>query len=287
MGIKDKKINWIKRKIKIVGSNPFNFEERWKLTMNNLQIVSVSILLIMIAFFASYFIFVFTPIHKMLPKNTSSDNRGEIEKAALRANELEKKISTQEIYIQNLQNIILGNIPFDSIYSENTPLSLEEEELILQADTTIQYAERELDESLKRNMKQKQAQQKKTFNDLLLFDPIQGYISQSFKIPNHIGLDIVSGKDTKVKACLDGTIIHASYNNQDGYNIIMNHSNNIISVYKHIKTTFVKVGDHVLAGSAIGIIGNTGEQTTGPHLHFELWNELGPINPAEYFSFEE
>jgi murein DD-endopeptidase MepM/ murein hydrolase activator NlpD len=102
---------------------------------------------------------------------------------------------------------------------------------------------------------------------------------------NHLGIDITADENEPILATLGGTIVLATWTSEAGYIIEIMHKNNMLSVYKHNSVLLHKVGDKVTAGEAIAIIGNTGEITTGPHLHFELWNDGSPLNPEEHIKF--
>lgn len=123
-------------------------------------------------------------------------------------------------------------------------------------------------------------------DELFFFTPLTGIISSSYnpKI-GHYGVDIVSKKNEPIKSVADGTVILASWTQDAGYVITVQHKSNVISVYKHNSSLLKKPGDFVNAGDVIAIIGNTGELTSGPHLHFELWYNGNPIDPEEFVSF--
>ena len=101
----------------------------------------------------------------------------------------------------------------------------------------------------------------------------------------HYGLDIVAKKDEPVKCVSDGTVIFSSWTSETGYVTAVQHQANFISIYKHNSVLLKKEGNFVKAGEIIAIIGNTGELTTGPHLHFELWSNGNPVNPEQYIPF--
>lgn len=118
------------------------------------------------------------------------------------------------------------------------------------------------------------------------FSPISGYISEAFSPKNdHFGIDIVSKKDEPVKSIADGTVVFAAWTQEAGNVIAIQHQANIISIYKHNSTLTKEIGNFVSAGEIIAIIGNTGELTSGPHLHFELWYNGSAVNPEEIISF--
>ena len=122
--------------------------------------------------------------------------------------------------------------------------------------------------------------------EIYFFSPISGFISAPFDPRNgHYGIDVVSKKDEPVKCIADGTVVFASWTQEAGYVIAVQHQTNLISIYKHNSTLNKELGNFVGAGEIIAIIGNTGELTSGPHLHFELWYNGGAVNPEEFISF--
>ncbi|PIQ48049.1 MAG: peptidase M23 [Cytophagales bacterium CG12_big_fil_rev_8_21_14_0_65_40_12] len=119
-----------------------------------------------------------------------------------------------------------------------------------------------------------------------LFSPISGYVSQAFDPKNeHFGIDIVSKKDEPVKCIADGTVIFSSWTQDAGNVIAVQHKENLISVYKHNSALTKEVGNFITAGEILAIIGNTGELTNGPHLHFELWYNGSAVNPEDFIVF--
>ncbi len=105
------------------------------------------------------------------------------------------------------------------------------------------------------------------------------------KQKNHLGVDIIVPKNTEVKATMDGNIIAADWTQETGNSLVIQHQNDIISVYRHNSKLLKKAGDFVKAGEAVAIAGNSGEQTNGPHLHFELWYHGKAVNPADHIKF--
>jgi murein DD-endopeptidase MepM/ murein hydrolase activator NlpD len=121
------------------------------------------------------------------------------------------------------------------------------------------------------------------FQDIYLFSPISGIVSAPFDLrKEHYGVDIVAKTDEPVKCIADGSVLIASWTQDSGYVIVVQHRNNLISVYKHNSALLKKVGNLVSAGEIIAFIGNTGELTTGPHLHFELWMNGNPVDPEDF-----
>jgi len=121
---------------------------------------------------------------------------------------------------------------------------------------------------------------------LHFFPPVKGIISDGFNLAtNHPFLDIAAPTNAVVSAVLDGTIIMANWTDETGFTIQIQHSNDLISIYKHNSKLLKKTGDRVNAGTAISLVGNTGELSTGSHLHFELWHKGVAIDPSKYIKF--
>ena len=125
-----------------------------------------------------------------------------------------------------------------------------------------------------------------TVTGLIFFRPTRGMMSSEFDAnKKHFGIDIAASPNESVLSTLDGTVILATYTADTGYVFQVQHSQNLVSVYKHCGSLLKKVGDTVKAGEAIALVGNTGEKTTGPHLHFEIWNRGRALDPSKYIVF--
>ena len=125
-----------------------------------------------------------------------------------------------------------------------------------------------------------------TSRNFVLFPPVNGTISEGYNIKEkHFAVDIVVAKDTPVKATADGTVIFAEWTAETGYVVIIEHGYEMLSVYKHNASLTKQQGDLVKSGEVIAMAGNTGELTTGPHLHFELWNRGYAVDPTKFIDF--
>ena len=124
-------------------------------------------------------------------------------------------------------------------------------------------------------------------SNYVLFPPVNGTISEGYNIEEkHFAVDVVVATDTPVKAAADGTVIFAEWTVETGYVVIIEHNQELISVYKHNSAITKSQGDLVKAGEVIAMSGNTGELSTGPHLHFELWSKGYPLNPTNFIDFQ-
>jgi len=122
--------------------------------------------------------------------------------------------------------------------------------------------------------------------DMHFFTPVKGIITRSFDpMEGHYGIDLVAAPNEVVKAALDGIVTMSTWTLETGYVIQIQHDYELLSLYKHNAALFKSVGQKVVAGDAIAIVGNSGELTSGPHLHFELWHDRVPMNPVDYIVF--
>jgi murein DD-endopeptidase MepM/ murein hydrolase activator NlpD len=157
----------------------------------------------------------------------------------------------------------------------------------------LNYSVSELDETMRRKISEQDRFSIEAIEEtedrkkgLILFKPVNGTIFNAFNPKDgHYGIDLVAPKDDPVKSVLDGTVIAASFTADDGNVISIQHANNLVSVYKHNAVLLRKIGDMVKAGESIAFIGDSGENSEGPHLHFELWENGSPVNPTQYLSF--
>ncbi len=138
--------------------------------------------------------------------------------------------------------------------------------------------------SVFRDLYLKLSQDEKTQNKFVFFEPVLGVTTKDFNpAKGHFGIDYGVNKGTPVFAAAGGLVTFSDYTVEDGYMIIIQHSNDYISLYKHCSSLLKKVRDFVTHGEIIALSGNSGKNTTGPHLHFELWHKGKPVNPNSFF----
>jgi murein DD-endopeptidase MepM/ murein hydrolase activator NlpD len=281
--LKNKRIGiWLMKATRIVGMNPKTFEQSWVIRISRIQIISSLILIFLIFLGLFYILFSYTQLGSILPDGSADGSRQKITDAYDKMERLDNIVVQQSTYIENLQKIILGKLDIDSVYSENNLVNQGLEEI----DTTTSSDQLKLEEDINsRALNQATESRTDIRSDLFLLDPVSGEISQNFNLKNHPAVDIVAPKNTPVLAVYRGNVVHAGYDEQDGYTLVINHPNGLTSIYKHCDKLLKESGESVSAGDPIGIVGNTGERSTGPHLHFELWSATGALNPMDYFSF--
>lgn len=284
---KDKKkiLKRLLHRYRLVVMNDDTFEENLSLRLTPLGLfISVgSITIVMIMLVTS--LIAFTPLREYIPGYADVGVRRELINLAMRSDSLEKALTQQTLFTANLTNVLQGNIKPDS--SQNRPAKNNTySKLKMDASQKEAELKQKIESQDKYSLSFEPESARNAMSNFFFFSPIKGRVSASFKASeSHFGVDVVGPENEAIKVALDGTVVLAVWSSETGYTISVQHSNNLMSVYKHNSVLLKKTGDYVKAGEAIAIIGNSGEQTTGPHLHFELWYNGNPINPQDYMVF--
>jgi len=273
----------VKFKYKLTITNENTLEEVVGIHVSKLNGVSVLLSAVTVIFLIAALIVSFTPLRNYLPGYMNSEVREQVVQNALRADSLQWVLERQRMYIMNIQDIISGNIKVDSVHSIDSLTTVRSEELMERTQEEENFR-KQYEETERYNLTT--IDNASAVTGLIFFRPTRGMISSAFDATrNHFGIDIAASPNESVLATLDGTVIMATYTADTGYVIQVQHGQNLVSVYKHCGSLLKKTGDSVKAGEAIALVGNTGEKTTGPHLHFELWNRGRALDPAKYIVF--
>ncbi|HOW20916.1 MAG: M23 family metallopeptidase [Bacteroidales bacterium] len=283
----------MKRKIKIFRNfrnkyrlsilNDETFEEVWQYRLSRMNvIIAVGGFAIFLIIMVSVLI-AFTPLREFIPGYPDGETRKGYVKNALRADSLERVLKQWENYYANINTILNGGVP----------LTIESKADTVKPSRTVEYA-RSKEDSLLRNQIEADQMYNLSFNSsgntktntFFFIPPVKGIVTNRYSpLQNHYGIDLVAAPNEVVLAVAKGTVILADWTIETGYTIAVQHENNFISVYKHNSKLLKRQGDVVGAGDAIAIIGNSGELTTGPHLHFEMWQNGNTLDPSKFIHF--
>ncbi len=280
----------LRGKYRLVIFNDLTYEDRFSFRLTRLN-VFLSVISIAVIFMTLTFILIAnTTIKEYIPGYPSIDERRKLYTLNILADSLLLDIEKKNIYIESIKNIFndntfvddvdqikADNFNYDTIKNKKSYNdSVLRAEFENQSMYNLYFNEAgQLDELDKSSIK--------SFN---FFTPLQGIITANYNLlEKHFGIDIVTSHNEAIKATLEGMVIFAGWTLETGYVIILQHQRNFISIYKHNSVLLKKDGDHVMAGEAIAISGQSGELTTGPHLHFELWENGIPVDPTEYILF--
>jgi murein DD-endopeptidase MepM/ murein hydrolase activator NlpD len=280
----------LRNKYRLVFMNDETLEERFTFRLSRLNVfIALGTLTIVLIFLTSILI-AFTPLREYIPGYTNVKLQRNLYELQLKTDSVEKELERKDKFLENLKRVINGSdlgsevpAPKDTLRRyDDIRLNRSSEDSLLRLEVESQGKY-----SLYRMESSESAIQKKTsLGNVLFFVPIKGVVTNDYDpARQHYGIDIVAKGNEAVKSVLDGTVIFSDWTVETGYVILVQHPQNVISVYKHNSALLKRQGEHVKAGEPIAIIGQSGELTTGPHLHFELWNEGNAIDPKEYISF--
>ena len=230
---------------------------------------------------------VFTPLKRFIPGYSDEQTRINAYRGTLKADSLQAAMAEQRAYVENLRAVLTGELPLDSA-SLKRPAA--------PAPGSVELAPGVQDSALRARVDREERYslvegggvgERRELASVLFVPPVQGIVTSAFdRAKGHYGIDIVTAPDAAVKSCLSGTVALASWTTDAGHVLAVQHGNGLVSLYKHNRVLLKKAGDRVNSGEALAIVGDTGENSTGPHLHFELWHNGDPIDAASYMVFK-
>lgn len=274
----------IRFKYKLSFFNETTLEEVWSFHLSQL---SAFVSLALFAFFLigiTAFIIIKTPIRNYLPGYLDVEIRKDIVQNALRADSLERMVTIQALYLNNVAGILAGTLPVDSIKRIDSLVQTDANYEIPRSTTETEFL-KTLEEEEKYNLTVLSSSTA-VADGLFFYKPVNGLVSANYEVDiRHYGIDIAAELKESVMATLDGTVVFTGFDPNFGNVIQIQHKNGFLSIYKHNELILKEPGDQVVAGEAIALVGNTGRLSTGPHLHFELWYKGSPVNPEEYIVF--
>ena len=258
------------------------YKEKFKLKLSrtNVFLTGTFISLIIVSITTS--IIFFTPVREYIPGYDTTKMRIQAINNLERLDSLINQLSINENYLEAVSQTINGE-DYKNIYTnESQRISVDLSELDMSLRVEDSILRKVVEREDKFNVIESETQ---TLN-LEMSPPVRGIIIESFDVSiKHYGIDIVLKEQTPVKAVADGIVLLSEWTIDSGHTVIVYHKDQLTSVYKHNYLSKVKTGDYVKQGQVVALSGNTGELTSGPHLHFELWDSNGPINPEDFIIF--
>ena len=263
----------------------------YNLTPLNLY-VAISTLIFLVAVVV-FLLIAYTPLRTYIPGYGDIVQRQELNEMEELIDEMGAQMERQSITIETMKRNIHGEVVTSADIEERgikvdtaniAPVPLSEEEVRLRREMALERVGENSRGSS--GMAPSPGSTDVPLAQLLLVAPVNGEISAGFKLTDdHLGVDILAPQDTPIKAARDGIVFISEFTSSNGNVVGIQHDNNLITFYKHNSQLLKKVGDRVRASEAIAIIGNTGELSSGPHLHFELWHEGKAVDPTEFIRF--
>jgi len=278
--------NWLTTKYLLIIRNEENFAEKHTYSFNYARLILIGVLVFLVSLLFSIFL-VRTILEQWLdPRYTQREAKRQLIEMRVGMDSLKYQLVSRDIYIQNLQTILSGGLTEAQIDSMTAPE--------LRSDAVLDERLEPIDSVFRSQFEQSGLSEvsfenrtfSNEFRSLYLFNPMDGVVSDHYNPKkDHYGVDIVAKENEPVKAVADGIVVLSSWTLDGGHVIGIQHRGGLLSVYKHNSELLKNVGSFVSGGEIIAIVGNSGEMTSGPHLHFELWHSGAPVNPEEYIGF--
>ena len=277
--------NWLTNRYLLIVRNEEDFSEKRTIIFNYGRLI----LLLAFIFILSMTLSVLS-VNTVLkqwfdPRYAEMEANRQVLNLTLMLDSLQNEVQIKNNYIQNVKYILEGQ-NLDSLFSSNKVLSTS-----TLGDINLSPALSPLDSQFRAEYESSDLglvslnfnRSEDELREIVFFTPLEGIITNNFDPKeDHFGIDIVSQENEPIKALADGVVIMASWTLDGGYVLVIQHSGNLISIYKHNSELLKSVGNFVESGEIVSIIGNTGELTSGPHLHFELWFKEQAVNPEDY-----
>jgi len=287
LNISNKIKSWIETRYLFVVRREEDFS-----VINSFSITKIKMSLLVFLFLLSSLIFSLIISRTLLarwldPVYQETENTQRIYALSEMVDSLYHEVEAKDQYVANIRRLMSGEqLDTTGVIADQPILEMDRSDLDLyKGGAATQRIRKEfesmpLDESSFRRIGG-------SFTDTYFFPPLKGVVTSKYNSrEGHFGVDVVAAENEPVKAIAQGTVIFSTWTLETGYNIGVQHSNELVSIYKHNSVLLKQVGDPVKGGEIISIIGNTGEQTTGQHLHLELWYKGTPLNPQEFITFD-
>ena len=267
--------------------NDATFEEVWRIRMTRYSAFILISLFVLFIIGATASLIAFTNLREFIPGYPDVVMRKNILMSAIHLDSLDRELALRDKYFANLSAIIQGKEPPEIISYQDANRDYTSIDFMNSPEDSMLRARIEKEEQFNLTLSRSSYESVTGLLGMHFFPPVKGIISARYDIrTKHYGTDIVTNPKAIVSAALDGTVIFTGWTMETGYVIEIQHSNNIVTIYKHNASLLRETGDLVRAGEAISVVGDSGEMyTSGPHLHFEIWYKGSPLDPEKHILF--
>lgn len=281
---KKRLVEKLQNKYRLVLSTADTYQEVWGMYLSKLNFLVVLGVFFLVVIALSFLLIFFTPIKEFIPGYTSAGITQQVVANALKADSLAREIRQWDGYLMNLRTVLSGGVPatriedVDSVAHQQTLSHLNSAE-----DSALRLlVEAEMQENGHLGLQEQKGGMKR----LSLRAPLRGEVTGHFDASKgHFATDVVADPKAPIVAVSDGIVVMVTWDADYGNTLVVQHSDGLLSIYKHTERVLKRVGEFVRSGEVVAIVGDTGALTTGPHLHLELWAQGKPLDAERYISF--
>ena len=264
--------------------NDTSYEEVWRIRLSRANALLAAALLLLLILGINTSLIAFTNLREFIPGYPDVAMRRNILMNAILLDSLERELDIRDKYFRDLNDVISGRQPMSQVVRRDSTRDYSNITFNRSSEDSVFRSQVEQEEKYSLASGTKTSARGTSLANIHFFPPVKGIVSSNFdQRTRHYAIDIVTQPKAVVSSTLDGTVIMTGWTMETGFVMMIQHSNNIVSVYKHNARLLKEMGDRVWAGEAVSIVGDSGElYTSGPHLHFELWHNGEPLDPAQY-----
>ena len=269
----------LKNKYRLVILNDGTFEERVSLKITPFKVVLITFVLSLLLIFLTLLLFSFTPLNEYIPGKTNAETQKSLIKIAIDVDSIRAHTEEKDLYLKHLKTILSGEVvetnfqrEESGVVEKNNSLNTSKEDSLFR----LRVEEKSNGDYISLSSEP----------NIYFINPVSGTIVDGYNMESkHLGVDLVCKENAIICSVSEGVIVTSDWTKETGFVIGVQHSRGFLSFYKHNSVLLKDVGEHVKGGDPIAIVGNSGEFTSGPHLHFELWKNGQSVNPENYISF--
>ena len=275
----------LKQRLRFVLFDDQSYKELKSITLTRFQIITRILSVLFLFFSLTAALIAFSPLREYIPGYSPPHLSEELVRLSLRTDNLLEEIQLKDQKLTILEKVLRGEVVDNSAFLDSSrKITVKEEDL--KASKTDSVFRQAIEREGRFDVFLEDTEKPLELINTVFYAPIKGLISDSFDLQNkHYGVDVLASENEAIKAVLGGTVVFSDWTTETGYSIVIQHDNNLISLYKHNSVLLKKIGEVVKAGDVISIIGNSGEYSSGPHLHFEMWQKGKAINPEHHILF--
>ena len=287
MGVREliqRVLNKLKNQYRLTIFNDSTFQSVFSIKLTRLKVfaavaIASSVIVVLVTFLIAA-----TPLREYIPGYPDAEQRQMMVNNAIKIDSLEIELGKRDAFFESIKAVVSGNVPVDTISGNDSARQLLNVKFNNYNHDSI-FEDELLAEQTNVSIRGNNTNRKE-MSQMHFFVPLKGILTNQFNsVSQHFGVDLVSEPNARICSVLDGSVIFSGWTLETGYVIYIQHDADLISVYKHNAELLKTTGDRVKAGEPVAIIGNSGEFTSGPHLHLELWHRGNPVDPQQYIDF--
>ena len=275
----------LKQRLRFVLFDDQSYQELKSMTLTRFQVLTRILSFLLLFFSLTAALIAFSPLREYIPGYSPPHLSEELVRLSFKTDQLLEEIQLKDQKLKILDKVLRGETFDDSAYADSSRNLLVREE-DLKASKNDSLFRQAIEREGRFDVFSETTEKPLELINIAFYAPLKGLISDSFNLKNdHFGVDVLAAENEAIKASLGGTVVFSDWTTETGYSIAIQHENNLISFYKHNSVLLKKTGELVKAGDVIAIIGNSGEFSSGPHLHFEMWHKGKAIDPEHHILF--